>query len=99
MDKDIWEEPDEDSSRAVHALLWDRGARRGILSGSPHLTARRHVVEDGNELKESSKRKFRGFGEKLSIYGRPSTSSAVSASHRITRGTISSAHGSGAGGA
>ena len=35
---------------------------------------------------------------KTSGYGRPSTSSAVTASHRIARGTVSGAHGSGAGG-
>ena len=43
------EEPDEDSSRAVHALSWDNNMRRGILSGSPRLTARREVVGVVNE--------------------------------------------------
>ena len=40
------EEPDEDSSRAVH----DKDMRRGILSGSPRLAARRKVVGGVNEL-------------------------------------------------
>ena len=38
------EEPDEDSSRAVHALSWDNNMRRGMLSRSPRLAARRGVV-------------------------------------------------------
>ena len=44
------EEPDEDSSRAVHALPWDKDMRRGILSGSPRLAARRKVVGGVNVL-------------------------------------------------
>ena len=50
MTKDILEEPDEDSPRAVHALSWDDNMRRGILSGSPRLTARREVVGEVVEL-------------------------------------------------
>ena len=44
------EEPDEDSSRAVQALPWDKDMWRGILSGSPRLAARRKVVGGVNEL-------------------------------------------------
>ena len=87
------EEPDEDSSRAVHALPWDKDMRRGILSGSPRLAARRKVVVGRKEREGNSE-----IGVKTSGYGRPSTSSAITASHRIARGTVSGAHGSGAGG-
>ena len=86
VNKDILEEPDEDSSCAVHVLCWDSDTRRGVLSGSPRLTACHNVVEDGIELREKLKKKFRRIGEKLSSYGRPSTFSAVTASHRITKG-------------
>ena len=55
MNKDILEEPDEDSSRAVHVLLWYSEIRKGILSGSPHLTARHNVVEDTRVERELEK--------------------------------------------
>ena len=38
--------------RFLHALCWDSDTRRGILSGSPRLTACHSVVEDGIELRE-----------------------------------------------
>ena len=44
------EEPDEDSSRAVHALSWDKDMRRGILPGSPRLAARPKVIGGVDEL-------------------------------------------------
>ena len=53
--------------RAVHALPWDKDMRRGILSGSPRLAARREVVGGVNELGGKKRRMFRNWCENIRL--------------------------------